>query len=64
MLSQDRKSKSQKLTQSYFDWATADGVGRLQTIQAGTGSFPASYLGLEYEYDTLGNVETVLGLCK
>ena len=58
LLTQERKSKTQKLTQSYFDWATANGVGRLQTIQAGTSASPASYLGLAYTYDPLGNVAT------
>ena len=58
LLTQERKSKTQKLTQGYFDWATANGVGRLQTIQAGTSASPASYLGLAYTYDPLGNVAT------
>ncbi|MCB0078940.1 MAG: RHS repeat protein, partial [Anaerolineales bacterium] len=58
LLTQERKSKTQKLTQSYFDWATVGGVGRLQTIQAGTSASPASYLGLAYTYDPLGNVAT------
>ena len=33
-------------------------MGRLQTIQAGTSASPASYLGLAYTYDPLGNVAT------